>query len=224
MGFIYQIKNNINDKIYVGKTTRTIEKRFQEHLDKIYQRNNHLYLAMRKYGKENFYVIQLEECPNELLDEREIYWIKTLNSYENGYNETRGGDGSFIIDYEKQIKPYINQKLSAEDISKITNISKDTIISYLNTILTKQQIKDRTNEIIGLKNSTIIEQYDFDGNFINEFPSLKSIPKICHRNISDVLNHRRKSAGGFLWKRKNDPTPIEDLVNINKNKYKNRYK
>ena len=30
-GFIYKITNNINDKIYIGKTLSSIEKRFSEH-------------------------------------------------------------------------------------------------------------------------------------------------------------------------------------------------
>ena len=219
MGFIYQIKNDINDQTYIGKTTRTISARFQEHLERVYQRDNHLYRAMRKYGKEHFYVIELEKCDDNLLDAREKYWIKQMDSYENGYNETLGGEGMSLIDYEKEIKPYFDQLLSTEEISQITGISQTTICLYLNQYFSKEEIKRRSNKLIGMKNSTAIEQYDFDGNFIQEFSSLKSIPKICHRNISDVLYGRRKSAGGYLWKRKDDPTPIEQLVIANKNKY-----
>ena len=219
MGFIYQIKNDINDKTYVGKTTRTIEKRFKEHLQRINERDQHLYKAMLKYGPEHFYVIELEECEDDLLNEREKFWIKQKDSYYNGYNETLGGDGMNLIDYE-EIFPYLELNLSTVEIGKILNISKDTVAAYLNKYYTKEEIKERTKKLIGIKNSTAIEQYDLNGNFIQEFPSLKSIPNICHRNISDVLNKRRKSAGGFLWKRKSDPTPIEMLVNANKNKHK----
>lgn len=31
MGYIYKIVNDINDKIYIGKTEKSIEKRFKEH-------------------------------------------------------------------------------------------------------------------------------------------------------------------------------------------------
>ena len=47
---------------------------------------------MRKYGRENFSFQIIEECPPEKLQEREIYWIKELNTYHAGYNETLGGD------------------------------------------------------------------------------------------------------------------------------------
>jgi hypothetical protein len=43
---------------------------------------------MRKYGRENFSFQILEECSEDKLAEREIYWINKLNTYKNGYNET----------------------------------------------------------------------------------------------------------------------------------------
>ena len=47
--------------------------------------------AIRKYGKNNFSVEVLEECQENLLDERERYYIKYYNSYNEGYNLTLGG-------------------------------------------------------------------------------------------------------------------------------------
>ena len=32
MGYIYQITNKINKKIYIGLTTKTIDKRWKEHV------------------------------------------------------------------------------------------------------------------------------------------------------------------------------------------------
>jgi hypothetical protein len=36
-------------------------------------------------------VIQIEECNNDLLNDRERYWINYYDSYKNGYNNTYGG-------------------------------------------------------------------------------------------------------------------------------------
>lgn len=55
-----------------------------------------IYRAIRKYGLENFTFEVLEECPSELLNEREIYWINYFDSYYNGYNCTLGGNESHI--------------------------------------------------------------------------------------------------------------------------------
>lgn len=50
---------------------------------------------MRKHGTDKFKMEILEEldCTNvELMKEREVYWIKKLDTYKNGYNATPGGD------------------------------------------------------------------------------------------------------------------------------------
>lgn len=96
MYFIYKISNTINQKIYIGKTTKSIETRFKRHInDAISNRlNTHLANAIRKYGKENFIIEQLDTAQTiEELNKKEIYWIDYYNSCKNGYNETLGGDG-----------------------------------------------------------------------------------------------------------------------------------
>lgn len=64
MGYIYIIKNRINDKVYIGKTDLDINKRFKEHVKDSRRRRcekRPLYSAMRKYGCEHFYVELIEE-------------------------------------------------------------------------------------------------------------------------------------------------------------------
>lgn len=120
MGYIYKIINSINGKLYVGKTERTIEIRWKEHLrhtpnlaDKF-----PLYRAMAKYGRENFTVQELECCDNSILDEREVYWIDKLKTYKNGYNCTCGGDGG-VKDYHEDIDEIIQRYLGGERLDKL---------------------------------------------------------------------------------------------------------
>lgn len=80
-----------------------------------------------------------------------------MNSYEDGYNETRGGDGMTILDCDEEIIPYFYSNLSTREISKILGISTNTICNCFNRFFTKDEIKIRTKRIIGEKNSTIIE-------------------------------------------------------------------
>ena len=53
MSYIYKIINDINDKVYIGKTNFSLEKRFREHCQDAFRDRNEkrpLYAAMRKYG------------------------------------------------------------------------------------------------------------------------------------------------------------------------------
>lgn len=71
---------------------------------------------MRKYGIENFQVTILESgIKRELLDEREIYWIAYYDSYNNGYNETKGGRGCQGLAGEMHPK----HKLTLQDVRDI---------------------------------------------------------------------------------------------------------
>ena len=45
-------------------------------------------------------------CPIEQLAEREKYWIDYYDTYNNGYNATRGGEGNCKIDYKQVINDY----------------------------------------------------------------------------------------------------------------------
>ena len=53
---------------------------------------------MNKYGYENFIPSLIEECDDNLLDEREIYWIAFYNTTDKnlGYNMTIGGGGGDV--------------------------------------------------------------------------------------------------------------------------------
>lgn len=105
MGYIYKVTNKINNKVYIGQTTRTLEERKAEHLRKSKtetrnkEKNCIFHLAIQKYGIENFDWEIIEECPNEQLNKQEIFWIAFYDSYANdsrGYNMTPGGQGSLL--------------------------------------------------------------------------------------------------------------------------------
>ena len=71
LGHIYKITNLINNKVYIGQTIQTIEKRFIQHKSHARTGNNNHKLAnaLRKYGEDNFIVENIEDCEQELLDE-----------------------------------------------------------------------------------------------------------------------------------------------------------
>lgn len=91
---IYCFENLIDGKPYVGQG-QILRGRKTAHFNQLKNNKDSEYfqIAWNKDGKENFKFYILEECPIELLNEREVFWIAELRSYftEWGYNKTRGG-------------------------------------------------------------------------------------------------------------------------------------
>lgn len=115
---IYCITNMINGKQYVG-LSKDCYKRWSDHYSKSYTSEKEddirkpLYQAMKKYGRENFSFMILEECNFDKLKEREIYWIEKLKTYDTGYNATRGGDlyeGEIVLKGENHGMHKLTQK------------------------------------------------------------------------------------------------------------------
>ncbi len=97
---VYIAKNSVNNKCYVGYTTKTLDERIKTHLYKSNNKTNKHYFylfkeAIRKYGIENFTWVILAHCSSiEECCNLEKHYIKTLNTISpNGYNLTEGGNG-----------------------------------------------------------------------------------------------------------------------------------
>lgn len=93
-GYIYIIRNNINQKLYVGQTTIGFDERYRNNIEKN-TKNEHLRLAIQKYGLENFTIIKEFDIAysKEELDKLEDVYIKIYNTYDKryGYNKKFGG-------------------------------------------------------------------------------------------------------------------------------------
>jgi len=152
-GSIYLIKNLINEKIYVGMTTCPINKRFKQHEYKS-KRNSRcpVHLAISKYGINSFSIALLENCLLNILGEREIYWIKKLNSMNIGYNLTKGGNGSRY--HTNEIKEKISKSLLGHKLSEQT---KEKIsCSLRNKKLTPEHRKNISNALN--KNDVVLKR------------------------------------------------------------------
>ena len=213
MGYIYKITNLINGKEYIGKTNLTIEDRFKQHIRDSKRKRfekRPLYDAINKYGIENFIVEKVEQCKEDLLNEREQYWIDHYNTYHNGYNATIGGDGKTIINYDEIIQLY-SSGLTLVEIANKTNHDKEWISKILQSKgITQEEIVKRaqdsqkrkiscynkkTNEYIKTFNSvTEGSQWVKNNNYSTD--AVKGI--ISH--VCQCANGIRKSAYGFIWK------------------------
>ena len=132
---IYKI--TINKKMYVGYA-KDFKRRERQHYGKLTGKkhiNQYLQNAFIKYDEFNFEII--EECIEELLQEREIYWIAELDTFKgDGYNLTAGGDGRTGSTHTEESKrkmseskkgennPNFGKPLSAETKRKLSESNK----------------------------------------------------------------------------------------------------
>lgn len=209
-GFIYKIVNDINDKVYVGQTRRTLQQRFRQHIsdcEHIELKNRPLYQAMKKHGIEHFRIELIEECSEDELNNREIYWIEYYHAYSNGYNATLGGGGSKKFEYDI-ILEFLKMGKQVTEIEELVGCKKDLI--YL--------IANKNNIVVSAKttkkNIKKVGQYDRKTKvLLRDFPDSHAAAQWCidnkhssNNNATQASTHirancngTRKSAYGFVW-------------------------
>ena len=133
---IYSITNLINNKRYIGQSVN-ITDRWRAHRIRSKTQETPLYRAIRKYGLDNFSFEVLEECSQEELNDKEVYWIAfyKANQREFGYNLTSGGDAVSEKFYKvsdeqvREIYELLRQGVTQQNIAKKFNITQQEVSS-----------------------------------------------------------------------------------------------
>lgn len=144
MYYIYCYTNKQNNHKYVGQTNN-FKRRIREHRscafnEKASSYNDLIHQKIREYGEENFEISLLEKLYTDdikIINEREQYWIKELETYcgwGKGYNKDLGGGRraySSILSQEqlKEVKEKIKNGVAYFDIEEEYNISASFISS-----------------------------------------------------------------------------------------------
>ena len=97
---IYKIINP-NNKIYIGCTI-DFKRRLSEYRRLSMVGQVKLYNSLTKYGYNNHKFEIIEECNEDILHEREIYWIKHFNCIEEGLNIRLGNRTGALTNNTKQ--------------------------------------------------------------------------------------------------------------------------
>lgn len=182
---IYQIKNLVSGKSYIGKTIN-FENRMKEHRRSLtagYHKNVHLQRAWDLYKEDSFQCFILEKCDIDQLSDREMYWIRELDTFHNGYNMNQGGEGG------------LGYKHTIENIEKM----KESQRQRFQDKSEREKLRDAH-----LFESKPIYQIDFCGNIIKMWTSAQWASKELGLSVGGIFKslnhtHHAKTCGGYIW-------------------------
>lgn len=223
MGEIYLITNKLNGKKYVGQTNYTTGVRWCGHFKgraDPYKHNSKLYLAMNKHGIENFTVECLEECENEKLDEREIYYIRHYNSFENGYNATLGGSaGRKTILNKDKILLLWKKGYNLTHISQEEGISRTTVRDFLFVMgVSEAELYSRGAQKIGSQARAVCQINFYTREILGTYPSIAQAARALDfpnsSSIRSVLTDAKLSAYGYFWRYYDQLSDEEKMSNL----------
>lgn len=213
--------NKINGKVYVGQTKHKPEDRWK--------RNGSGYkagifrFAINKYGWDNFeHIIVKTNLTKKEADDLEIALIKYYKSLKMSYNITDGGEGTTGMKMSEEsrrkmsvarkgkvkcpeyLKLEISKRFkgipkSQETRSKISKALKGKPKSEI------AKLRMRQNHVY--TRLTPVLKYDRLLNLICEYPSIAEASRdtnILSTHISRCARGKKSTAGGFIWKYKNN--------------------
>lgn len=204
MGFIYKIVSPTN-KTYVGETY-DLRKRINCHKCASKKGTSIiLYNSIKKYGWGTHKLEIIEEVADELLDEREIFWIKELRTYcyenKNGMNMTKGGGGQRSTWMHKTEQ----RKKQSERFSTTGNPFYNRKHSKETKKLLSDKAKKRTKKSGGLYVPQPVSVYNKNGDLLFEFQSLSECSKLLQvstATLKSALSGKRLMFGRYVLKYK----------------------
>lgn len=209
-GKIYKITNIINGKVYIGCTISSLKKRYHEHLYRCFKTDykSKLYNSIKKYGEENFIIELITECDVDKIYETEKFYITQYNSFENGMNNTFGGEGCLGYIHSPDIRKKISQKIKEGNSHKgksyetlygeNVNIEKlkrkESVKKHWDSLTEEDKIKRKENIKKSIRNNS-----KFSVDFIKEL-KIKLKEGIKIKELSQQYPNIRK---GFFYELKN---------------------
>ena len=221
MYIVYQHKNKINGKIYIGITSQKPEDRWGSQGCN-YKSSPHFYSAIQKYGWDNFeHNILFTELTKEqaCLKEQELIKEYNLMNREFGYNSTSGGD---IFVMNEETKQKISQAMmgnqnnlghpcSEEKKKKISNAQKGREFTEKHKQKLSEAAKNRHVPCSEEKKQILKEKSHKKPVYCEELDKIFESVQECGRqlgipatNISKLCNGRGKTLKGYHLRYYND--------------------
>ena len=223
MYIVYQHKNKINGKIYIGITSQKPENRWGSQGCN-YKSSPHFYSAIQKYGWDNFeHNILFTGLTKEqaCLKEQELIKEYNLMNREFGYNSTSGGD---IFVMNEETKQKISQAMkgnqnnlghpcSEEKKKKISDAQKGRKFTEEHKQKLSEAAKNRHVPCSEKKKQILKEKSHKKPVYCEELNKVFESVQECSRqlgipatNISKLCKGRGKTLKGYHLRYYNDTT------------------
>lgn len=218
--FVYKITNTQNGKLYIGVTIRTLENRWIRHKSSALKGSmSPIHRAIRKYGETNFTIELVEEVARiEELPLAEQKWIVYYNTFHSsdGYNATKGGDGTWGRIHSAETRAKIKTSLqTARDEGRFLNAAW-----YTNVLLARQHqvgvalseqhkaniskaTKGKPKNHMSGKLPIAVDQFSKDGELLITHISYAAAAKYVNTDASSIMKccqGKRKTVMGFIFK------------------------
>jgi group I intron endonuclease len=235
MGYIYMLRNKVNNKMYIGQTQQEDIKRRWQAYEKIKKNSmgTVLFRALTKHTPENFEFKIICICFNEDCNKYEIEYIKKYNTtLPNGYNMQTGGKNPEVTFRKKIVlsnevreamkkrfqdgaHPNFGKQISDEQKKKLSEKLKGRKVNFDRTI----------NRTINKNKSYTVEKYDENKNLIETFDSLSAAAKTINTGYTIIKKYSNRDIlyRGFYWKCTEDSTS-RTLNNLQLEQEKNKKK
>ncbi len=208
---IYAVVNTITGNKYIGATTKNLEERKRDHLQKARKKvGGDFQNALRTYGPEAFEWVQIDTAnsANELADKEREYVIK-YDTKNNGLNADRGGGfqkniyqydqetGSLISNFSQLEIAAISVGVDRKTISKACLGEIKNCAGYYWSYTLSDNFMPEAD-----KRKKKVFQFYFNGEFVRSYNSVSEASKFTGINSSSIAKCCRgkyKYAGEFYW-------------------------
>lgn len=207
---IYKVVNTITDEVYIGATTKSIEERKADHLQKSRKKVGSCFQeSIATYGADAFKWEQIDSAnsTNELAEKEKQYILK-YNSKEQGYNSDAGGGFKKIVYQFNEDGILINSFSSLKEIETTLNYDKRRVSNACTTATLWKGSYWSYSQNDTFKPATDnrkkqVTQFTLDGVIIAKYSSVSEASRITGLSktcISRCCRGERRSSSGFLWK------------------------
>lgn len=206
---IYKATNTITNQVYIGVTTKSIEERKNDHIQKSEKKvGSYFQEALQTYGIDAFTWEQVDTAQSgDELAKKEVNYIQLYNSVENGYNEDRGGGiKKTVYQFDSKTGELINSFESLSQAALTVNAVKqnisDVCLGFYNTCKGFAWSYEEDYVVKLDKRKKEVIQYNLNREFIAKYESIADASRIT--NISKTCIARccrgdRTSTHGFIF-------------------------